>query len=162
MSKKKNKKLVEDRVTILWDHYNKNGRLTCAGVLALTGQRAANLYASFQVHGIKAPPVWDTKAAIRGRQIDALWEKAAALGRDWLTSREAAEAAGVELKNVTGMERRYKGKIPEIRYTKQRTLTLVVLDTGGMVRQADFSPYTLKYYKKEDGPGPGQITFYIR
>ncbi len=155
-----NKKLAEGRVAILWERYYENGeRITCAEVLALTGKRASNLYASFQVQGIKGPPVWDTKAAIRKRQIDSLWAKSRQLGRDWLTVSEVAEATGIKTKEVSSLGKRYKGKIPEIRYTKQ--WTPIPQDISGMIRVDIGSPYTLKYWKAEPGPGPDQMTFYL-
>ncbi len=158
--KAKNKKLAEDRVTILWERYKENnGRITCAEVLALTGKRASNLYASFQVQGVKGPPVWDTKEAIRKRQIDSLWAKSHQLGRNWLSVHEVAEATGIKTKEVSSLGKRYKGKIPEIRHTKKWSAQ--PLDVSGMGRIEVGSPYTLKYYKSEDGPGPGETTFFL-
>ncbi len=157
---RKNKKLAEDRAIILWERYYENGEhITCAEVFTLTGKRASNLYASFQVQGVRVPPVWDTKAAIRKRQIDSLWAKSRQLGRDWLTVHEVAEAAKIKIKEVSSLEKRYKGKIPKIRHTKM--WTPIPIDISGMVRVDVGSPYTLKYYKSEPGPGPYQITFFL-
>ena len=161
MSRKaNNKKLAEERATLLWEYYRENGgRITCAAVFALTGKRASTLYATFQVQGVKGPPVWDTKAAIRKRQIDSLWAKSRELGRDWLTVHEVAEAAGIKTKEIYSMEKRYKGKIPEIRHTNRRAAR--GQDTSELVRVEIGSPYALKYWKAEPGPGVGQTTFYL-
>lgn len=156
-----NKTLAEDRAAILWERYRENdGRITCAEVLALTGKRASNLYASFQVQGVKGPPVWDTKAAIRKRQIDSLWAKSRQLGRDWLTVSEVAEATGIKTKEVSSLGKRYKGRIPEIRHERSQREP-VFQDTSGMIRTDVGSPYTLKYWKAEPGPGPDQMTFFL-
>lgn len=156
-----NKKLAEDRAATLWERYYENGeRITCSEVVAMTGKRASNLYASFQVQGVKGPPVWDTKAAIRKRQIDSLWAKTRQLGRDWLTVSEVAEATAIKPKEVSGLEKRYKGKIPEIRHERSQREP-ILQDTSGMSRVDVGSPYTLKYWKVELGPGPDQMTFYL-
>ncbi len=158
----KNKILAEDRAAILWERYHENdGRITCAEVYELTGKRASNLYASFQVQGVKGPPIWDTKAAIRKRQIDSLWAKSRELGRNWLTVHEVIEATGIKAKQVFGMEKRYKGKIPVIRHERQSQREAILQDTSGMVRVEIGSPYTLKYYKAEPGPGSDQMTFFL-
>jgi hypothetical protein len=160
MSRKaKNKKLAEDRAAILWQRYRENNnRITVSEVFELTGRKASNLYASFQVQGVKVPPIWDTKSAIRERQIVALQDKAKELGRDWLTVNEAAEVLKILPKNVYGIKRRLKGSIPEIQHEKKTTPSL---DVSGMERSWIGSPHTLKYYKAEPGPEPGQTTYYI-
>ncbi len=155
-----NKKMAEDRAAILWKRYHENdGRITCAEVFTLTGKRPSNLDDSFQVQGVKGPPVWDSKKTIRKRQIALLWGKSRELGRDWLTPREVAEATGIKIKEVSGLSKRYKGKIPEIRHSRQRTP--LFQDVSRMVRVDVGSPYTLKYYKSKEGPGLGQITFFL-
>lgn len=161
MSRKvKNKTLAEDRAALLWERYRENGgRITIAEIFALIGRSYSSIKATFQTQGVKGPPVWDEKEAIRKRQIDSLWAKSRQLGRDWLTVSEVIEATGIRPKQVSGMEKRYKGKIPEIRHTKQ--CSPVPLDVAAMIRVDVGSPYTLKYYKKEDGPLSGQTTFYL-
>lgn len=163
MSRKaNNKKLAEERAAILWESYHENdGRITCAEILALTGRSYSSIKATFQAQGVKGPPVWDTKAAIRKRQIDSLWAKSRELGRNWLTIHEVAAAADIKTKEVPSLEKRYKGKIPVIRHERQSQREAILQDTSGMVRVEIGSPYTLKYYKAEPGPGSDQMTFFL-
>ena len=152
------KAIATERAEILWKHYNATGKITTADVMSLTGRQAANLYKSFLTHGVNGPPVYDTHEQVRQRQIDALWNAAKELDKEWLSSQEAAAALGFQVKNIFKTEMRLKGKIPEIRYKRH---------LKGQRKKPELThipdePYSLEYYRSEPGPGPNQITYFLK
>jgi hypothetical protein len=164
------KELAAGRAALLWERYYANGgRITCAEVLKLTGKRRSNLYHSFQVHGIEAPTVWDTKAAIRDRHISALWRKFDEIDRDWLTVDEAAEAVGKPPAEIYTLRRRYAGRIPEI---KNKTTRLRRADINPLQEDIDsrwhgkidsrYHPTGLLVLEYWPGPHDGQTTYLLR
>jgi len=107
----------------LWErYYHNDNHITCVEVKALTGKKVSSLYWAFQTHGVQAPPVWDTKAAIRERHIRTLWRKYDEVDRDWLSVAEAAEVLGKPQKEIYSLRCRYSGYIPEIRNITTRKL----------------------------------------
>lgn len=156
-----NKKLAQDRAKQLWDYYlDHDEKITCSEVYRLTGRKAANLYTSFQTQGIQGPPIWDSNAEIRKRQIAALWARSQELGRDWLTSKEAAAALGQNTKNIWVINKRLAGKIPEIRALKRRITKAEIRNTGD--REEIPPEGALLAYEKRESEEPGQVIYSLR
>lgn len=162
------KELAEHRAELLWQRYHENGdHLTCKEVFEITSKRVSNLYLTFQTHGVAAPPVWDTKTAIRARQVAALQAKADELGRNWLTAAEAAEAAGVSKANICNLRNRLSGeRIPQIRNeTNRKSATRETPQPKSKTsapKHDDSSIGGMAYYKALPGPEPGQTRYFLR
>lgn len=167
----RHKEKAQKRTAALWERYYQNdGHITCAEVTALTGKKVSNLYWTFQTHGVKGPPVWDTKAAIRERQIHALWCKFDEVDRDWLSVAEAAEVLGKPQKEIYSLRRRYSGHIPEIRNMTTRKRNNKKYEED---REAQFPSFQGKidsrYHPRGllvmahwPGPGDNETTYLLR
>lgn len=161
---------AQHRAALLWEWYYENdGHITCAEVERLTGKRASNLYWTFQTHQVKAPPVWDTKAAIRQRHIKALWHKFDEIDREWLSVDEAAEALGKPQKDIYSLRRRYRDHIPEIRnMTTRRTNRTYEEKTEAQFPSfmgnitPRHHPAGLLVMAQWPGPGDNEITYLLR
>ena len=160
MNRAEHKALAEERIGILWEYYKKHGEISTLKVKELTGGATSRTlhFAAVKYELEDLPPIYDSKKEIRRRQIKLLWDVARELGRDWLTSQEAAAALGFQPKNIFSTDRRLKGEIPEIRYKRH---------LKGQRKKPELThipdePYSLEYYRSEPGPGPNQITYFLK
>ena len=161
---------AEARAELLWQFYHANGgKLYLADIKKLTGQIRPVVYMSFANNGVKGPPVWDTQEAKRQRQLKALNDMAAALGRDWLTSAEAASALGVKTGMIYSKNRNFIKMgldFPVIVFSKTRVCSEKPKGVNAAVPRQNVSDSLyrdgLPVLRERPGAHPGQVIYTLR
>ena len=165
----KTERRSNERCKLLWSAYQKNGKLTCKEIKRLTGQSHIAIYKTFQLYGLEGPPIYDTKAALRERKIKRLRDKAAELGRDYLTPSEAAQALGVASKQISSINRDLKGyNIPKIIFKRGGARNIKFRDDDDIIPDGPRSK-TDNYHSRglpvsacRPGPEPGQVIYTLK
>ncbi len=114
---------AKNRAKLLWEHYDKHGKLSLKEFEKITKGQYYSVSQSFIHYDIIVPPVWNSSEQKAKNKAKLLNDKVKELGKESLTMKEAAKVLGIKKGQVVSAERRilrYGFKIPDIVDTERK------------------------------------------